>query len=67
MQLSGGVIIDILKMDIEGAEKEIFSLGDLGWLKSVRVIMIELHDKHFAGCAESFYRALPHGFQQVVA
>lgn len=34
--------IDLLKMDVEGAEKEIFA-GDLTWLSVVDVILIELH------------------------
>lgn len=35
--------IDILKIDIEGAETEVFK-GDLSWLKQVRCIAIEFHD-----------------------
>lgn len=38
--------IDFLKIDIEGGEKEIFnSEADLSWLKTVKVIAIEIHDK----------------------
>lgn len=68
-QLAAGVPIDILKMDIEGAEREIFSAVDRSWLRMVRVIMIELHDTEdeAPGSAESFYRALPAGFIQVVS
>lgn len=32
-----------LKMDIEGAEKEVFGLGDLGWLSRVDSIGWEIH------------------------
>jgi FkbM family methyltransferase len=35
--------IDYIKMDIEGAEKEIFELGNLSWLRKVKQISIELH------------------------
>jgi FkbM family methyltransferase len=44
-KILNGEEIDILKMDVEGAEKEIFSDRDLDWLKSVKCIAIELHGK----------------------
>ena len=34
--------IDLLKVDIEGAERQLFS-GDLSWLRRVRTVAIELH------------------------
>ncbi|WP_157978733.1 FkbM family methyltransferase [Nocardia aurea] len=37
--------IDVLKMDIEGAEESVFA-GSLNWLHSVRVLLIEIHDKY---------------------
>jgi FkbM family methyltransferase len=38
--------IDLLKIDIEGGEKEVFAeTADLNWLKKVRVIAIEIHDE----------------------
>lgn len=49
--------IDILKMDIEGAEKEVFSQGP-PWLAKVGMIAIELHDKIKTGCNRSFYTAI---------
>lgn len=49
--------IDILKIDIEGAEKELFTHGDKSWINYVNVIMIELHDKIKEGCTKSFYSA----------
>ncbi len=36
--------IDIFKMDIEGAEKEVFE-ADCSWLSSTKAIFIELHDR----------------------
>ena len=39
---SGFTKIDLLKVDIEGAEVELFK-GDAGWLRSVRSIAIEFH------------------------
>jgi FkbM family methyltransferase len=46
--------IDILKLDIEGAEKEVFSTSD-EWIGSVGAIAIELHDRFKPGCSRSFY------------
>jgi len=37
-----GVTVDLLKVDIEGFEGELFS-GDLTWLERIRSIIIEIH------------------------
>lgn len=37
--------IDILKLDIEGAEREVLRSGDQGWLVKVRVLLLETHGK----------------------
>jgi len=50
--------IDVLKMDIEGGEKEVFSAPDLSWLDKVGMLAIELHDFARPGCAKAFYSAL---------
>jgi len=50
-------VIDILKMDIEGAEKEIFS-HNADWLKQVRLLIIELHDNYKENCTKTFFKAL---------
>lgn len=42
-------MIDVLKVDIEGAEKEVFASCD--WIQSVNCLMIELHDHLKAGCS----------------
>lgn len=47
--------IDILKMDIEGAEYDIFSCSDTSWLHSVGVLIIELHEYFRPGVTELFY------------
>jgi FkbM family methyltransferase len=53
-----GTDIDILKLDVEGTEKELFSsLSAKGWLGSVHWIIIELHDRFVAGCSDEFVRA----------
>ncbi len=49
--------IDLLKVDVEGSEKEIFHTAD-AWLPFVDVICIELHDRFKVGCSRSFYKAV---------
>ena len=46
--------IDLLKLDIEGAEKEVFGSGPTAWLDRVGVIAIELHDCFKPGCSGGF-------------
>jgi FkbM family methyltransferase len=46
--------IDILKIDIEGAEKEVFS-DSSAWIEKVTSIIIELHERMKPGCNRSFY------------
>ena len=48
--------IDILKIDIEGGEKEIFEHAD-GWIDRVGVLVAELHDRICPGCTAAFERA----------
>jgi FkbM family methyltransferase len=56
---SGHRRISILKVDIEGAEAEIFSEGCESWLPSVDNILIELHDdSSFGDCSSVFFRAI---------
>lgn len=35
---------DIVKLDIEGSEKEVFEAHCMEWLSKVKVLMVELHD-----------------------
>ena len=51
----GNGTVDLLKLDIEGSEREIFGLEAQQWLPSVRNIAIELHGKE---CADRFFDAL---------
>lgn len=46
--------IDILKIDIEGAEREVFS-NTSSWIGKVDAIIIELHERMKPGCHRSFY------------
>jgi FkbM family methyltransferase len=54
--------IDILKMDIEGAEKEVFS-NAAEWIGNVKAIIVELHERMKNGCNRSFYNNT-NGFDQ---
>lgn len=47
--------IDVCKMDIEGAEFELFKQP--GWLDRMCVLMIELHEGVVAGCERAFFEA----------
>lgn len=46
--------VDILKIDIEGAEREVFS-DTTRWLERVNSLIIELHERMKRGCDRSFY------------
>jgi FkbM family methyltransferase len=48
--------IDLLKVDIEGSEKEVFR-DSAGWIGRVGMIAIEIHDWMRSGCGESVYAA----------
>jgi FkbM family methyltransferase len=61
---AGADRIDILKIDIEGAEKEVFAHSQ-EWLDKVGMIIVELHDNLKPGCSETFYQAVAgHPFSQ---
>jgi FkbM family methyltransferase len=46
--------IDIFKIDIEGAEKEVFS-DTSAWISYVDTLIIELHENLIPGCNQSFF------------
>lgn len=48
--------IDILKIDIEGAEKEVFS-NSAEWIDKVDMVIAELHDHMKPGCSDAFNKA----------
>lgn len=59
--------IDILKLDIECAEKQVFEENSSAWLDKVGVIILELHDWIKPGCSTAFYHALSgYEFQQFI-
>jgi hypothetical protein len=51
----GGGDIDLLKVNIEGAELAVFGADAIRWLPRIRNICIELHNPE---CQEVFFRAL---------
>lgn len=50
--------IDILKIDIEGSEKEVFEQISIQDLKKIQVIIIEFHDRLKNFCARAFYKKI---------
>lgn len=57
MDQQGMARIDILKMDIEGAEREVFS-DNTDWLARTGSLMIELHEHIKPGCKQALEAAL---------
>ncbi len=57
---SGFDYIDILKLNVNGAEKEIFSENShyQSWLPYVKVLIIELHDRMKRDCSHNFFHAI---------
>lgn len=49
---------ELVKIDIEGAEKAVFESDDLDWLDSVELLFIETHDRFVPGCTEALFGAL---------
>jgi FkbM family methyltransferase len=49
--------VNLLKLDIEGSEKEVFS-NALPWIDRVDAIFVELHDRFKPGCARAFFGAV---------
>lgn len=49
--------VDILKIDIEGSEKEVFE-NDHEWLAKTDLVIIELHDRMRNGTAKTFFEAI---------
>lgn len=50
--------IDVLKIDVEGAERFIFDTHADRWLEHVSLILIELHDWKEPGCTRAYHEAV---------
>lgn len=55
--------IDVLKIDIETSEKQLFRNNFEGWLPKVKLIIIELHDWIEKGCSKPFFEAINKSFE----
>jgi FkbM family methyltransferase len=67
LQMSGKDTIDILKLDVEGAEREIFLSSDCSWLRRTKILIVELHDRLIPGCTEALEKALSaYSFRRMV-
>lgn len=55
-QFPGGRV-DLLKMDVEGAEKQVFESSS-AWIQNIDAIAIELHDRYKPGCSRAFFTAV---------
>lgn len=56
---SGFDEIDLLKMDIEGSEKEVFEADDVHeWMPKVKVLAMELHDRYKTGCSRALFKVM---------
>lgn len=54
-------VLDLVKMDIEGGEAEVFQNGELDWLDKTNIIALEIHDEF--ECRTDIERKLvEHGF-----
>jgi len=49
--------VDILKMDIEGSERSLFT-ANTEWLSKVGVLLIEMHDRMWNGCSRAVWSAV---------
>jgi FkbM family methyltransferase len=55
LEMTGGERVDILKVDIEQSELDLFGNHSLSWLRAIGNICIELHG---ADCKKVFFEAL---------
>jgi FkbM family methyltransferase len=56
--------IDILKLDIETSEREVFFENYDNWLSKTKMIIIELHDWMRADCSKPFFEAINKTFKK---
>ena len=58
MQQQGWTGIDLLKIDIEGTEKNIFETNFEKWLPYTKVLFVETHDRMKKGCSAAVFAAM---------
>jgi len=64
-RLPADTTVDIMKLDVEGAEAEIFAAEDLSWLDRVRLLLMELHP-NLASVEPVVERIQARGFEHFV-
>jgi hypothetical protein len=58
--------IDLLKIDIEGAESELFRSNYESWLSKTRAIVVEIHNHFNPMCSSTLEKALSQfGFKEI--
>lgn len=50
--------IDVLKIDIEGAEKDLFEKNYENWLPKTKIIMVETHDRMIPKCSYTVMKTI---------
>lgn len=58
LELSGNTKLDIVKVDIEGAEKEVFTNFSSGTISKIRTLIVETHDRVKPGCTKALFDCL---------
>lgn len=58
LQKMGWPTVDLLKLDVEGSEKELFSEEYEQWLPKVRILIVEMHDRMKKGCSKAVLSAI---------
>ena len=54
--------VDVMKIDIETSERQLFSTNFENWLPKNKIVIIELHDWIDEGCSEPFFKAINKSF-----
>jgi len=57
--------VDVLKVDIEGAEMEVFSEKGTGWLSRIGMVVVETHDRFRPGSQQAVYSGLARDFVEL--
>lgn len=67
MEPMGWQEIDVLKLDIEGAEKLLFTENTADWISRVRCVIFEIADHESPGMTQAIYDALRgHSFRATI-
>ena len=58
MQRQQWKTVDVVKLDIEGSEKQVFSENYESWLPAAKAVYVELHDRMVEGCSKAVFAAM---------